>query len=73
MIVNPDRIRPTRAEIDLAALRRNLEVVRQLTPAVDSLSVVKANAFCHGAVVISRALVLAVVRLFGVAMVEDWI
>jgi alanine racemase len=64
-------IRPTRAEIDLGALKRNLETLQEAAPGVDVLAVVKADAYGHGAVPVSRALESAGVRLLGVALVEE--
>ena len=64
-------IRPTRAEIDLGALTRNLETLHTAAPGVDVLAVVKADAYGHGAVPVSRALEAAGVRFLGVALVEE--
>lgn len=64
-------IRPTRAELDLGALNRNLNTLRTAAPGVDVLAVVKADAYGHGAVPISRALEAAGVRFLGVALVEE--
>ena len=64
-------IRPTRAEIDLGALTRNLATLHAAAPGVDVLAVVKADAYGHGAVPVSRALEAAGVRSFGVALVEE--
>jgi alanine racemase len=64
-------IRPTRAEIDLGALTRNLETLRAAAPGIDVLAVVKADAYGHGAVPVSRALEAAGVRFLGVALVEE--
>ena len=64
-------IRPTRAEIDLGALTRNLETLHTAAPGVDVLAVVKADAYGHGAVPVSRSLEAAGVRFLGVALVEE--
>lgn len=64
-------IRPTRAEIDLGALTRNHATLRAAAPGVDVLAVVKADAYGHGAVPVSRALEAAGVRFLGVALVEE--
>jgi alanine racemase len=64
-------IRPTRAEIDLDALVRNLRTLRSAAPRVDILAVVKADAYGHGAVEVSRALEAVGVGAFGVALVEE--
>jgi len=67
------QIRPTRAEIDLGALTRNLETLNTAAPGIDVLAVVKADAYGHGAVPVSRALEAAGVRFLGVALVEEGI
>jgi len=64
-------IRPTRAELDLGALTRNHETLRTGAPGVDVLAVVKADAYGHGAVPVSRALEASGVRFLGVALVEE--
>jgi alanine racemase len=64
-------IRPTRAEIDLGALTRNLETLCTAAPGIDVLAVVKADAYGHGAVPVSRGLEAAGVRFLGVALVEE--
>ena len=64
-------IRPTRAEIDLGALNRNLETLHTAAPGIDVLAVVKADAYGHGAALVSRALEAAGVRFLGVALVEE--
>lgn len=64
--------RPTWARVDLDALRWNLRQVRACVgPRVRILAVVKANAYGHGAVVCSRALVDAGADGLGVATVEE--
>ncbi|MBI3606787.1 MAG: alanine racemase [Nitrospirae bacterium] len=64
-------LRPTTAAIDLAALRHNLFQVRRLAGSRDVIAVVKADAYGHGAVAISRALTAEGVTRFGVALVEE--
>ncbi len=64
--------RPTWVNVDLAALRWNARQVRRLVgDQVRILAVVKANAYGHGAVACSRALVRAGVDELGVATVEE--
>ncbi len=64
--------RPTRAEIDLTALIHNLQQVRACCAAgQEVLAVVKADAYGHGAVAVSRALQQAGVSQFGVALLEE--
>lgn len=48
--------RPAKAIIDLAALRHNYQLAQRLAPSAQTLGVVKANAYGHGAVAIAKAL-----------------
>lgn len=65
---------PTVATIDLSALIHNLDQVRQrLHSTCEILAVVKADAYGHGAVPITRALIQAGVRRFGVATLQEGI
>lgn len=60
------------AEIDLAALRCNLQWIRsRIAPNTKILAVVKANAYGHGAIPISQSLEEMGVDHFGVALVEE--
>ena len=60
------------AEISLSALRHNYRTLRSLLPPATSIfAVVKANAYGHGAVPVSRTLVEEGVRMLGVATVEE--
>lgn len=64
--------RPTRAEIDLAALRHNFDQVRrQVAGKAEILAVVKADAYGHGAVPVARTLEAAGAAAFAVALVEE--
>ncbi len=66
--------RPTFAEIDLAALQHNFQLVRTSTPKrVDILAVVKADAYGHGFMDISRELDNLGVNAFGVAFLAEGI
>ncbi|HCN04386.1 MAG TPA: alanine racemase, partial [Bacteroidetes bacterium] len=47
-------MRQTRAHIDLDALDHNLHVVRSRTHKAEVLAMVKANAYGHGLIPISR-------------------
>jgi alanine racemase len=63
---------PTVAVIDLSALAHNLaETRRCLSGTCDLLAVVKADAYGHGAVAVSRALTDLGVTRFGVASVRE--
>ena len=64
--------RPTRAEIDLAALRHNFqEVQNAVGDDCDILAVVKADAYGHGVAGVAPALAGVGAGLFGVALVEE--
>jgi alanine racemase len=65
-------LHPTRAIILLGAFRENLELVRTLVgPRVKILAVVKAEAYGHGLIGISRAAHSAGVDYLGVARVPE--
>ncbi len=67
-------MRLTRAEIDLRALRSNFEGIRALVgPDVRIMGIVKANAYGHGIVEISAALVRFGIDYLGVGFVEEGI
>jgi alanine racemase len=64
--------RPTYAEIDLNSLRFNLSSCREFIGTdVKYMAVVKANAYGHGAVKCSTALVSGGVDWLGVAIIEE--
>ena len=66
--------RPTYAEIDLTALQHNFKVVRSSIPrGTEILAVVKADAYGHGFMDISRELELLGVNAFGVAFLAEGI
>ncbi|MGC3975659.1 MAG: alanine racemase [Nitrospira sp.] len=67
----PSESSPTSASVDLTALAQNVAHVRRLAPRADVLAVVKANAYGHGAVEMTRALQQLAVRRFGVATVDE--
>ena len=59
-------MRPTRAEIDLAAIRHNIGQIRNhVGPQTKLIAVVKANAYGHGAVTVSREVLGSRRRLPG--------
>jgi alanine racemase len=58
------------AEIDLAAIRRNLAALRALSPGTGFMAVVKANAYGHGLPEVARALA-GQVEMFGVANLAE--
>ncbi len=64
--------RPTVAEIDFRALLDNLQAIRHVVGRnVEIMAVVKANAYGHGLVEVSKFLEKQGVRYFGVAYVEE--
>ena len=66
--------RPTHCGIDHAALRWNLRQIKKtIGPRVKILSMVKANAYGHGAVKVARTLAKSGSDAFGVATVEEGI
>src|SRR6185503_3919160 len=65
-------IRPTFAEIDLPALRRNAQAIAARVAPARVLAVVKADAYGHGAMACARALEPHVWG-FAVSLVEEGI
>ncbi len=63
--------RPTWAEIDLGALGRNLAAIRERAGRRRVIAVVKAGAYGHGAVEVSRALAAAGCEALAVATLEE--
>lgn len=61
------------AEVDLDKLRRNLKAIRSRLagPHVETLAIVKADAYGHGMKEVARALRGEGIRFFGVASVEE--
>jgi len=70
-MTDPLRIRPTRAEIDLAALRSNFRLLTEAARGATPIPVVKANAYGHGVNHVAPVLVGAGARALGVALVEE--
>lgn len=65
-------IRPTRAEIDLSAIRQNIINVKALLrPGTKFCAVVKADAYGHGAVEVSREAVRAGADYLAVAVLDE--
>jgi alanine racemase len=68
----PDRsVRPTRAEIDLSALRHNLQVVRRAAGNARVWAVLKADGYGHGAPAVARTLERAGADGMAVALLEE--
>lgn len=65
-------LRPAWVDVDLEALESNVATVRsRLPPVTRTMAVVKADAYGHGAVGVSRALAAAGVDWLGVALLEE--
>lgn len=65
-------LRSTRAIVDLSAIRHNLAQIRSLVgDSVQILAVVKADAYGHGAVNVSRTCEHAGATMLGVALVQE--
>lgn len=64
--------RPTVAEVDLSAIAHNLRMLRKLAgEKTEIIGIVKADAYGHGAVPVSRVLAAGGVKRFAVATVEE--
>ncbi len=63
--------RPTVARIDLDALAHNVRALRESVGKRKVCAAVKADAYGHGALVVSHTLSRAGVEMFGVAMTEE--
>jgi alanine racemase len=66
-----DAVRPTRAEVNLEALRHNLRVLRRHADGARLWAVLKADAYGHGAPAVARTLERAHVDGFCVALLEE--
>jgi alanine racemase len=65
--------RPVWAEIDLGAVRANVQALREYCAPAQLLAVVKADGYGHGAVPVARAALDAGAIGLGVALVEEGI
>jgi len=63
--------RPTFAEIDLDALRANYYALKAAASHGELMVVVKADAYGHGAIMVSRTLAAEGCRYFGVATIDE--
>jgi alanine racemase len=68
-----DAVRPTRAEVNLQALRHNLGVVKRHAGASQVWAVLKADGYGHGAPAVARTLERAGADGFCVALLEEGI
>ncbi len=66
-----DADRPTRAVVDLSALEHNFRLALARAEGRKVLAVVKAQAYGHGAVPVSRRLLSAGADMLGVALLEE--
>jgi alanine racemase len=64
-------LRPAWVDVDLEALEHNLRALRERISPAKPMAVVKADAYGHGAVGVSRALEAAGVDWLGVALLEE--
>lgn len=65
-------IRPAWAEIDLTAIAHNIKELRRVTePHARVMAVVKANAYGHGAVPVSRTVLANGADYLGVAILDE--
>lgn len=64
-------VRPTRAEIDLAALRHNLRALKRVAGDARVWSVLKADGYGHGASAVARTLERAGIDGVAVALLEE--
>ncbi|HVJ92096.1 MAG TPA: alanine racemase [Labilithrix sp.] len=66
-----DAVRPTRAEVNLAALRHNLRVIARHAGHAKVWPVLKADGYGHGAPAVARTLERAGAEGFCVALLEE--
>ncbi len=66
-----DAVRPTRAEVNLAALRHNLRVISRHAGTAKVWPVLKADGYGHGAPAVARTLERAGAEGFCVALLEE--
>lgn len=64
-------MRPTRAEVDLSALRSNLHAIRKVAGTSRVFAVLKADGYGHGAPAVARTLERAGAHGFAVALLEE--
>lgn len=64
--------RPTYAEIDLGAMRHNLRAIKKIVGKdMEILGIVKADAYGHGILEVSRTLIKQGVKYLGVASLDE--
>ena len=66
-----DTLRPVWAEIDLTAIRHNINAIREKVGSTEIIGVVKADGYGHGAVEVSRVLLENGVNTLAVATLSE--
>ncbi len=67
-----NQMRPVWAEVNLTAIKRNVQEIRRILGTdIEIMAVVKANAYGHGAVEVSRVALEAGADRLGVAILEE--
>ncbi len=69
--VPSDAVRPTRAEINLAALRHNLRILQRVAGGAEVCCVLKADGYGHGSKAVARTLERAGATRMCVALMEE--
>lgn len=69
--MDPADLRPTRVEVDLGVLGRNLAAIRDHVAGARVMPILKANAYGHGIVEVGRHLDALGVDALGVAYLEE--
>lgn len=62
--------RPTQILIDISALQHNCQLAQSLSPSSQTVAVIKADAYGHGAIEIARAL-QNIVSMFAVSSLDE--
>jgi alanine racemase len=65
------RSRPAWAEVDLAAIRHNAELLRRISAPAALCAVVKADAYGHGATAVAKAAIEGGATSLAVALVDE--
>ncbi len=64
-------LRPVWGEVDLGAVRANVEILLDAVAPAQLLAVVKADGYGHGSIPVARAALAAGAQWLGVALVEE--
>lgn len=62
---------PAEARVDLAAIRHNVSLLRERAPRAELMAAVKADAYGHGLVPVSRAMLEAGAGRLGTAFIQE--